>query len=832
MKIRKLRSFSAAFVLFLLGSMMSTAPAINAQEVSFRAADGVYFFDTPDGEYRLQFYNPDILEVNFYPEGYSPEDYRDSHAVVLSPGHPPVQVDEHEDIITLNTGGISVLYDVRRSDFSFFYEGEPLLQQTGDFAAHVQEPEEEQEEEAEAAELAPDTGYRVDFRISETEVLMGGGARALGMNRRGHRLELYNRAHYGYETRSELMNFTIPVVLSSRKYALHFDNPTTGFLDLDSEFSNTIGFEAHSGRKSYQLVAGEDWEAIMLNYTALTGLQPLPPLWALGNFASRFGYRSQQEVIETVQAFRDENIPVDAAIIDLYWFGQEMKGTMGNLAFEPETFPEPGEMVDQLEEMDARTVLITEPFVLTTSGRWEEAVEAEAITLNQEGEPATYDFFFGNTGLIDVFKPEGKDWFWGIYQELVDTYGIHGWWGDLGEPEVHPDELQHHIGSAREVHNIYGHEWAKMVFEGYQEHYPEVRPFNLMRAGYSGSQRFGMIPWSGDVSRSWGGLKPQPEISLQMGLQGLAYMHSDLGGFAWPNEDDELYVRWMQYGVFQPIYRPHAQDDVPSEPVFRSERAKNLSRTAIELRYRLLPYIYTMAFQNAQTGLPLMRPLFFEEPDNHEMYLVSESYLFGDDMLIAPVLRPDVRQRPVHFPATADWYDFYTGKRYEGGTYQQVRTHAERIPTFVRGGAIIPMADLVQSTMQYDVQHLSLHYFYDAKAAAEPYHTRIYHDDGLTPEAHARGKYEILHLSTEIQTDENARASVMMQLELETGAGFEGDGFSEISLVLRNIEEEPTQILLNGRLVSFQHDVQTGRVEIDRFQLDRNRSKNELRINF
>jgi alpha-glucosidase (family GH31 glycosyl hydrolase) len=721
---------------------------------------------------------------------------------------------------------------VRRGDFSFFYDGEPLLQQTGSFVAHTQSSDEATEEEAEAPELTPDTGYRVDFRISETEVLMGGGARALGMNRRGHRLELYNRAHYGYETRSELMNFTVPLVLSSRKYALHFDNPTTGFLDLDSQFSNTIGFEAHSGRKSYQLVAGEDWEAIMLNYTALTGRQPLPPMWALGNFASRFGYRSQQEVIETVQAFRDENIPVDAAIIDLYWFGQEMKGTMGNLAFEPETFPEPGEMVDQLEEMDARTVLITEPFVLTTSGHWEEAVDAEAITVNQEGEPATYDFFFGNTGLIDVFKPEGREWFWGIYEHLVDTYGIHGWWGDLGEPEVHPDELQHHIGSAREVHNIYGHEWAKMVFEGYEAQYPEVRPFNLMRAGYSGSQRFGMIPWSGDVSRSWGGLKPQPEISLQMGLQGLAYMHSDLGGFAWPNEDDELYVRWMQYGVFQPIYRPHAQDDVPSEPVFRSERAKNLSRTAIELRYRLLPYIYTMAFQNAQTGLPLMRPLFFEEPDNHEMYLVSESYLFGDDMLVAPVLRQGVRERPVHFPATADWYDFYTGKRYEGGTYQQVRTHAERIPTFVRGGAIIPMADLVQSTMQYDVQHLSLHYFYDENAAAEPYHTRIYHDDGLTPEAHARGEYETLHLSTEIQTDENARASVMMQLKLETGAGFEGEGFSEISLMLRNIEQEPAQILLNGRLVSFQHDAQTGRVEIDRFQLDRNRSKNELRINF
>ncbi len=422
---------------------------------------------------------------------------------------------------------------LRHGQLSFYYNGKKLTEERYGFRSS-------------------EDGFEVDFNITETEILLGGGARALGMDRRGHRLQLYNRAHYGYETRSELMNYTIPMVLSSNLYAIHFDNPTTGWLDLDSQFNNTLSFEAISGRKSYQVIAGDRWEKIIENYTRLTGFQPLPPRWALGNFSSRFGYRSQEEVLKTAETFREEDVPLDAIILDLFWFGKEVTGTMGNIAFDRDSFPEPELMIDQLEEMGVKTVLITEPFVLTTSNRWDEAVEHEVLATDSLGNPATYDFFFGNTGLIDVFKPEARDWFWNIYQELIEM-GVHGWWGDLGEPEVHPEWVQHETGSANEVHNIYGHEWAKLVHEGYRENYPNVRPFNLMRAGYSGSQRFGLIPWSGDVNRTWGGLQSQPEISLQMGLQGLAYMHSDLGGFAGNLVDDEKYVRWMQYGVFQPI---------------------------------------------------------------------------------------------------------------------------------------------------------------------------------------------------------------------------------------------------------------------------------------
>ncbi|MFN3556690.1 MAG: TIM-barrel domain-containing protein [Bacteroidales bacterium] len=810
---------ASGLFLFCAQTALTHLPDLTEKPANFHAEKGSYHFNTDNGTYVLRFFSQEILEVEFFPkENKRPSDVgltlsesqqevrdnvlRSSHAVIMEPRHTDVQVTRTEDdIIRLSTDGISVVFDLRDSKFSFYHNGRRLLKEHNGF---VQNPDND--------------GYRVDFRISATEMLMGGGSRALGMDRRGHRLELYNRAHYGYETRSELINYTLPMVLSSRRYAIHFDNPTTGYLDLDSQNDGTLGFEAFSGRQTYQIIAGDTWESIIDNYTQLTGRQPLPPRWALGNFSSRFGYRSQQEVVNTIALFREKEIPVDAIIIDLYWFGQEVLGTMGNLRFDEETFPDPAQMVQQLESKGVKTVLITEPFVLTTSGRWDEAVQEGVLALDTLGAVAVYNFFFGETGLIDLFKPQAREWFWGIYRDMMETYGIHGWWGDLGEPEVHPDWLRHYGNlKAREVHNIFGHQWARMVFEGFRNDFPERRAFNLMRAGYSGSQRYGMIPWTGDVSRSWGGLMPQPEISLQMGLQGLAYMHSDLGGFAGDLVDDELYVRWMQYGVFQPVYRPHAQDDVPSEPVFRSEEAMQLSKKAIELRYQLMPYIYTAAFQNSQTGLPFMRPLFFEEPDNFELYRVSSTYLFGDDILVAPVLRQGEREVEVHMPTTANWFDFYTGKMYQGGQQHRVQTHKDRIPTFVRGGAAIPMADLVQTTADYSVEHITLKFFFDEGASR--FQTRIYHDDGLTSDAYQKGMYEMLDLSIEPSVGGAHTNHVRFRLETQRGEQFEDAGFSRVTVRARNISAEPQSAFINGEAVSFTYDKERQMAEFSTFAI-------------
>lgn len=732
---------------------------------------------TNEGKYIFKPYSNKIMETSFIPIGESFDPH--SHAVVMVPEKQRTKVANRASILEYSTSGISVRIKKSPFQIQYYYNDSLLISEKEGYS---------KKEEYET----------ITFNLTPGEVLYGGGTRVLGTNRRGNRLELYNRAHYGYTTHSELMNYTIPIVVSSSLYMIHFDNAPIGFLDLDSNNDSTLAYETISGRMTYQVITGDTWPDMLDQYTDLTGKQPLPPRWAFGNFSSRFGYHSEKEVRETVNMFFQDSIPLDAVVIDIYWFGPEIKGSMGNLEFLADSFPTPYKMMEDFAEKGVKTILVTEPFILTTSDRWEEAVEEEILGTDSLGNPYTYDFYFGNTGLIDIFKPGAKEWFWDIYKYYTEK-GVGGWWGDLGEPEVHPSDLQHVVGSADEVHNIYGHEWTKLIYEGYQKDFPDKRPFILMRAGYSGTQRYGIIPWTGDVLRDWGGLQPQTDLSLQMGLQGIAYMHSDLGGFAEGKVfDPELYTRWLQYGVFQPVYRPHAQEHIPAEPVFHDEETKALARESIKLRYSLIPYIYTMAFQNSISGIPLMRPLFFEEPENKELYEVSETYLWGDDFLVSPVVRPGVRKQNVYFPKGSTWYDFYSGKKYEGGRFDSVSVVPEHIPVFVRGGAFIPMVKPVQTTKDYSTKELILNYYYDPEV---PESKRImYDDDGISPDAFAEGKYEIVKFKSQHGED-----LLNIQISSRAVENYTSQD-RNIELYIRNFDKKIQEVFINDNPVIYFYD--------------------------
>ena len=727
------------------------------------------------GVYKIVPYNNNIIETTFTPTGEVEK--TESHAVILEPKDIDISFVETANEVVLMTG--EIVTKVQKSPFQIkYYHNNKLL--ISEAKGYVKN----------------DSLETIDFNIKSNEILYGGGARALGMNRRGNRLKLYNKAHYGYETRSELMNYTMPIVVSSDKYLLHFDNAPIGFLDLDSKQNNHLMYETISGRKTYQIVAASTWPKLIDQYTNLTGKQPMPPRWALGNFASRFGYHSQYEVEKTINKFKDLNVPVDAVILDLYWFGKTITGTMGNLEVFRDSFPDFEGMISRLKAKGVKTITITEPFVLTTSNRWKEAVKQQVLATDSLGKPYTYDFYFGNTGLIDIYNPKGASWFWSIYKGLREK-GIVGIWGDLGEPEVHPTALKHYNTSADEVHNIYGHDWAGLIYKGYKNDFSEERPFILMRAGYSGSQRYGMIPWSGDVNRTWGGLQSQTEIALQMGLQGLGYMHSDLGGFAGDNLDDELYTRWLQYGVFQPIFRPHAQEEVPSEPVYRSEEALKLSKKAIALRYALLPYNYHLVFENNTQGLPLMRPLFFED-SRSEMNTVSSTYFWGNDFLISPVTNAGQEQQMVDFPNTGNWYDFYNNKAYVGGKSQFVNTVKTSIPTFVRGGAIIPLIDPVQSTDEYELNNFQLHYYFDQKVKKSQ--RLIYNDNGLLANAYENDQYELLKVTAQHNSNR-----IQMELSATKGMHFNFDK-KEIELVVHNMKKAPKKVLIKNDKLNYHYD--------------------------
>lgn len=742
---------------------------------NFKKVKNTLEVTTSDGKYIFKSYSDKIIETSFIPKGETFDE--SSHAVVLNPKSGIAKVKSDKNTIQFVTSGMSVTIQKTPFKISYSYKSRALISEKNGY-------------------FKKDSTDVIDFNLDSPEILYGGGARALGMNRRGNRLQLYNRAHYGYETKAELMNFCIPLVLSSKIYAVHFDNEPIGYLDLDSKKDNTLAYETISGRKTYQVIAADSWTELISSYTDLTGKQPLPARWTLGNFSSRFGYHSQEEVEKTIRKFEEDKIPVDAIILDLYWFGKTIKGTMGNLDWDKDNFPNPTKMVSDLNGKGVKTVLITEPFILTSSNKWQEAVTKNVLATDKTGKPFTYDFYFGNTGLVDIFKPEGATWFWNIYKNLINQ-GVGGMWGDLGEPEVFPSKAMTAKGKADEVHNVYGHNWAKLISEGYQKDFPNQRPFILMRSGYSGSQRFGMMPWSGDVSRSWGGLQSQPEIALQMGMQGMGYMHSDLGGFAGDYFDNELYIRWLQYGVFQPIFRPHAQEEVASEPVYKDILTKAKAKKQVELRYQMLPYNYTLAFENNQKGTPLMRPLFFEEPTNTSLATVSDTYIWGNDFLVAPITKSNVTATSVYFPKNNNWFDFYTDQKYEAGAIKTISVSDDHIPVFVRGGAFIPMIKTIQNTSAYSLATFDLHYFVDDKTTASS--GKLYNDNGETTQAYEKGEYEILYFKST-----NTPKEINISLSSETGKIYKS--FSKnVNLKLHHLDAKVTTVLIDGKNTAFKN---------------------------
>ncbi|WP_143869931.1 TIM-barrel domain-containing protein [Catenovulum sediminis] len=723
---------------------------------------------TDEGQFQLSFINPSVVEVVWL----APSADKPSFSLPDNLQKSPALLTETDNELLYKTADFNVRIQKSPFQLQYFYQDNLLVEEQNGFSAQ-------------------ENNFLLSFKLTDDEKLLGAGERVLGMDRRGHRLPLYNRAHYGYTTESEQMNYSLPAVLSSQKYILVYDNAAKGWIDLGKTDKNTLQFEAVGGRQAYYVVAGSTYPDIVKNYVAVTGTQPMLPRWSLGYLASRFGYHTQAEAEKTVSLFSKLDFPLDAIIFDLYWFGKDVQGHMGNLQWDLTAFPKPVEMINNFKQQGINTVLITEPFILTTSKRWQEAVDNNVLATNQQNQPYTFDFYFGNTGLIDVFDKNAEHWFWQIYKDLMKQ-GVAGWWGDLGEPEVHPADIRHARGSGDEVHNAYGHQWAKMLYQNQINDFPNKRPFILMRSGFAGSQRYGMIPWTGDVSRSWGGLKPQVELSLQMSIMGLAYTHSDLGGFAGDNWDPELYLRWLQYGVFQPIYRPHAQENVAPEPVFHSKKVQDIARRFVHLRYQLMPYNYTLMHENSTTGMPLMRPLFFAE-QNAEQYLdVKDTYLWGDAFLVSPITEPDIRYKNVPVPAGV-WFDYWSERKILGGKTQPIPVDIESIPLLVKAGSFVPMVEVVNNAANYSSDQLTLHYYHDISVkTASGY---LYEDDGQNRLALQQGNYEKLNFSA--QSDKR-KLSISLKPEFGSAQYQAQTKARQLTLTVHNITHLPTRVLLNG----------------------------------
>ncbi|MCB0637555.1 MAG: glycoside hydrolase family 31 protein [Lewinella sp.] len=769
---------------FLLPALLLTLlfAACRPSSRDYVFEDQVLMLPHGAGEYRISAVSEEVIRVT----------YADSSLAapqVLAPvqaGAVPVELEDQGDRLILSTASVRV--EISRSPLRLeFFDPDTGLKLS---------------EEAGWVRRADTTAFR--FALREGEHIYGTGFRATGLDRRGQAFDHYNQPHYGYGYGAASLNYSVPVWLSSENYMVLVDNPAKGYFDIGHRESEVLEFGALGGNQTYYFVNGDNPAELLDHYTQLTGRQPLPPIWAFGNLQSRFGYRSQAETEAIVEQVLAAGYPIDAVIIDLYWFSKDARdGLLGNLSWDTDTWPDPEGMIRRFAEKGIRTITVSEPFFVNTSRHFDYLSEHKLLGTDADGNTLIIsDFFFGPAGLIDIFKPEARDWFWQHYRRHHDM-GVAGWWGDLGEPEKHPDTMYHVNGQATQVHGLYGHEWVRMIYEGYRENYPEERFFKLARAGYAGTQRYGIIPWTGDVGRSWSGLRAQLPALLGMGLSGLGYMHSDAGGFSMaPSVDTALYRRWMQFAVFTPIFRPHGDAGVaPPEPALWDAETQRILKPFVELRYRLLPYIYTLAFENAEHGWPFMRPLFFHYPEAARCDTIEQTYLFGRDLLVAPILTPNLKERRVYLPP-GEWYNYWSGDLLQGEQLVTLRVAEEYIPLFARAGSVLPMAPVHGNTSQYRSDSLQLYYYLPSGAQTD--RTYVYFDDGQTPEANNRMNFQQLFIAS------NNQATALTFLVQIAGAQYAGaPDQRHLDWTLIGLSGEPAAVTVNGEAVPAEWDEDT-----------------------
>lgn len=629
------------------------------------------------------------------------------------------------------------------------------------------------------------------------EAIFGGGSRALPMNRRGHVFPLYNTAVYGYANGVNQLNVSIPFFVSTSHYGLLIDSPIAGAIDCGVSEKNTFKIAQTHGRLSYFLIIDSHYESIMKHYAELTGKQPLPPLWSMGYIQSRYGYKSQSEVLNLVQEFQKSDIPLDAIVLDLFWFGDKQQ--MGTFNWDSNNWPDPLGMMRTLKKKNIHTILITEPYFTKTSSQYSIAEKQGLFTKTEQG--ATYllkDFWAGSASLLDLTNPKSTSWMGQLYAKHMNT-GVSGWWSDLGEPEMHPLDMQHVGGSTLETHNNYSMHWMEVLDETHTQYAPGNRLFNLIRSGGPGMQRYSAFPWSGDVQRSASGLQAQIPIMLGMSMSGVGYMHSDLGGFTGGPKNEKLYTRWMQFGAFTPIMRAHGEG-VPSEPIYYSDSIKAIVQYFIKLRMQFLPYNYTMAFHNARYGTPLARPIFWNGPSSKEFTDINDQYYWGNDIIVAPILHPDSTSRKVILPP-GNWFDFWSNYRIPGNSNFTMPAPLNMIPLFVKGGSVIPLTFPINNTASYAGDSLLLIYFRDSSITEVK--SQVFFDDGFSSSSLKDGNFRLLG----IQVKED-KTQQMIQFSMNTmeGNGYAGEPESRMVITKWIDVPNPRKILIGKSTIPMAKD--------------------------
>ena len=539
---------------------------------------------------------------------------------------------------------------------------------------------------------------------------------------KGRRFENWVTDSYAYGRDTDPIYKAIPFYIGlhqSKAYGIFFDNSFKSSFDFCSERRNITSFWAEGGEMNYYFIYGPDMSDVVASYTDLTGKpHEMPPLWALGYHQCKWSYYPEKKVKDVANKFRDLKIPCDAIYLDIDY----MDG-FRCFTWNKEYFPDPKRMVKELSDDGFKTIVIIDPGIKIDINYpvFKEALEKDYFCKRADGPYMKGKVWPGECFFPDYTDPEVRDWWSGLFKELIEEIGVKGVWNDMNEPAVmdvpgktFPNDVRHNYDgercSHRKAHNVYGMQMARATYQGLKKFSYPKRPFVITRAAYAGTQRY-TSTWTGDNVATWDHLNIANIQAQRLSMSGFSFVGSDIGGFA-EQPNGELFARWIQLGAFHPFFRTHSSGDHgDQEPWSFGTNITDIVRKFIEIRYQLLPYMYTAFWRYAEEGIPFLKSLvLFDQKDPHTHYR-NDEFICGEKILVCPIAEPNAKGRRMFFP-NGKWYSYWDHELVEGGEEMWVDADLDSMPVFVKAGAAIPRYPIQQYVGEKEIKELELDVYY------------------------------------------------------------------------------------------------------------------------
>ena len=598
------------------------------------------------------------------------------------------------------------------------------------------------------------------------ECFYGLGDKATQLNLKGKRLENFATDQYAFQKDQEPLYKVVPFYIglqNKQSYGIFFDNTFRTYFDFCHERRNVTSYWAEGGEMNYYFIYGPQMQDVVTTYTDLTGKPELPPLWALGYHQCKWSYYPESNLKEVAAKFRELKIPCDALYLDIDY----MEG-FRCFTWNKEYFPDPKRMVAELAEDGFKTVVIIDPGIKIDKeyAVYKEALEKDYFCKRADGPYMKGKVWPGECNFPDYTNPAVREWWAGLFKELISEIGVKGVWNDMNEPAVmevpnktFPMDVRHDYDgnpcSHRKAHNIYGTQMARATYHGVKRFAYPKRPFVITRSAYAGAQRY-TSSWTGDNVATWEHLWIANIQVQRMSISGMGFTGSDIGGFA-EQPSGELYARWIQLGVFHPFCRTHSSGDQgDQEPWAFDEEVIDITRKFVNLRYQLLPYLYTMFWQYIEEGIPMLKPLVYYDQEDIQTHYRNDEFVFGNQILVCPILEPNALGRRMYIPR-GHWYNYWTNEKVQGGKEIWVDTKFDQIPIFVKAGAIIPKYPVQQYVGELEFDELTLDIYYK-----EGKEKSVVYEDAQDGYDYKKGRYSFL--SFQITGKEN---ELIVQLHKE-----------------------------------------------------------------